>query len=302
MPKSATAPWADRTPLLIGPAGWDYPDWRGIVYPPKAGRAFQPLPYLAQYFGAVEVDTTFYRIPDPIRTGDWVRQVSDFPRFKFTAKLFQGFTHTRKASLVDERAFHKALDPMVRFDKLAAVLVQWPWSFKNTPENRRVLCEVLSRFSAYPLAVEVRHASWARKDVLALLSERGVAFCNIDQPELASCLGPTSAVTAPLAYFRFHGRNAAAWFSEGAGRDERYNYLYSPHELKPWIKAVQEASSVADTVVAIFNNHFRGKAVTNAFQAQHALTGEKQPVPAELIEAYPELEVVSDTVFQRSLF
>ena len=59
---------------------------------------------------------------------------------------------------------------------------------------------------------------------------------------------------------------------------------------------------MADTVVAIFNNHFRGKAVTNAFQAQHALTGEKQPVPAELIEAYPELEAVSDTVFQRSLF
>jgi uncharacterized protein YecE (DUF72 family) len=287
---------------LIGPAGWDYPDWRGIVYPPRAGRSFQPLPYLAQYFDALEVDSTFYRIPDAIRTGEWVRHVSDFPRFRFSVKLFQGFTHTRKASLVDERAFHRALEPMVRFHRLAAVLVQWPWSFKNTPDNRRALQEVLSRFSAYPLAVEVRHASWASKEVLSLLGERGVAFCNIDQPELASCLGPTSAVTAPLAYFRFHGRNAAAWFTEGAGRDERYNYLYGARELAPWVKSLKEASSVADTVVAIFNNHFRGKAVANAFQVQHALTGNPQPVPSQLIETYPELEDVSDTVFQRSLF
>ncbi len=292
----------DAREPLIGPAGWDYPDWRNTVYPPRAGRMFRPLPYLAEYFGAVEVDTTFYRIPDPIRTGDWVRQVSDHPNFKFSVKLFQGFTHTRKASLVDERAFHKALDPMVRFGKLAAVLVQWPWSFKNTAENRRALDELLSRFAAYPLAVEMRHASWASKDALALLRERDAAFCNIDQPELAHCLGPTSAVTASLAYFRFHGRNAAAWFAEGAGRDERYNYLYGPRELAPWVTAIHEASSVADTVVAIFNNHFRGKAVANAFQVQHSLTGQSQPVPSQLIEAYPELESISDTVFQRSLF
>jgi uncharacterized protein YecE (DUF72 family) len=109
-------------------------------------------------------------------------------------------------------------------------------------------------------------------------------------------------VTAPLAYFRFHGRNAAAWFTEGAGRDERYNYLYGARELAPWVKSLKEASAVADTVVAIFNNHFRGKAVANAFQVQHALTGRPQPVPAQLIETYPELEDVSDTIFQRSLF
>ena len=291
-----------RPLVSVGPAGWSYPDWRGIVYPPKAGRYFSPLAYLAGFFDVVEVDSTFYRIPDPIRSGEWVRQVSDFPDFQFTVKLFQGFTHTRKASLVDERTFHRALEPMARFGRLAAVLVQWPWSFKNTQENRKVLCDLLSRFAAYPLAVEVRHASWGTRDVLEMLGERGAALCNIDQPDLAHCLGPTSAVTPGLAYFRFHGRNAAAWFADGAGRDERYNYLYSPRELSPWIRAVQEASTLAEKVVAIFNNHFRGKAVANAFQMRFALTGAKQPVPGELIEAYPELEAVSDTVFQRSLF
>ncbi len=289
-------------PIRIGTAGWDYPDWKGIVYPAKAGRYFQPLAYIARHFGAVEVDSTFYRIPDPVRTGEWVRQVADFPDFRFTVKLFQGFTHTRKASLVDERAFHRALEPLVRFRRLSAVLVQWPWSFKNTAENRRTLADLLGRFGAYPLAVEVRHASWGTKAALELLRERGAAFCNIDQPDLAHCLEPTSAVTSKLAYFRFHGRNAAAWFADGAGRDERYNYLYGPAELAPWIRAVHEVSSVAEEVVVIFNNHFRGKAVVNAFQLQFALTGAKQPVPTSLIETYPELEAASDTVFQRCLF
>jgi uncharacterized protein YecE (DUF72 family) len=292
----------ERTALRVGVAGWTYPDWKGVVYPPRAGRAFAPLAFLGGLLGAVEVDSTFYRIPDPIVVGEWVRRVSDLPDFRFTVKLFQGFTHTRKASLVDERAFHRAVEPLVRFHRLSAVLIQWPWSFKNTEENRKALLALASRFSAYPLAVELRHASWGSKDVLGMLRECGVAFCNIDQPALAHCLGPTCAVTSDLAYFRFHGRNAAAWFTEGAGRDERYNYLYSAAELAPWVKAAREASTVAKEVILIFNNHFRGKAVANVFQVQFALTGLKQSVPPHLIETYPELEAVSDTVFQRSLF
>lgn len=289
-------------PIRIGTAGWDYPDWKGVVYPPKTGRTFQPLAFLAQHFGTVEVDSTFYRIPDPVRTGEWVRQVSDFPDFRFTVKLFQAFTHTRKASLVDERAFHRALEPLVRFRRLCAVLVQWPWSFKSTAEHRKVLEDLLSRFAAYPLAVELRHDSWGSRETLELLRGRGAAFCAIDQPALAHCLGPTAAVTSRLAYFRFHGRNATAWFQDGAGRDERYNYLYGPGELAPWERTIREASEVAEEVVVVFNNHFRGKAAVNAFQLQAALTGAKQAVPISLIEAYPELEAVSDTVFQRCLF
>ncbi len=288
--------------IRIGPAGWSYPDWKGVVYPAKTGRYFDHLGYMAGLFDVLEVDSTFYRIPDPLRTGEWVRRVADRPRFRFTVKLFQGFTHTRKASLVDERAFHRAVEPLARFGRLSAVLVQWPWSFRNTPENRQVLLDLCTRFSAYPLAVEVRHASWGHKDVLKLLRERGLAFCNVDQPALTQCLGPTGAVTSRLAYFRFHGRNAASWFTEGAGRDERYNYLYSPGELAPWVETVCDAASVAEEVVVIFNNHFRGKAAANAFEFQHALTGKLQPVPEPLLQAYPHLEPVCGTVFQRSLF
>lgn len=295
-------PACDLTRVRVGVAGWAYPDWKGLVYPAKAGRDFEPLSFLARKFRVLEVDSTFYQTPEPARTAEWARKVADFPEFRFSVKLFRGFTHARKASLADERAFHRALDPLVRYNRLCAVLVQWPWSFKDTPESRKALEELLSRFSAYPLVVELRHAAWAKGDVLAVLRERCAAFCNIDQPSLAQCLGPTSAVTAELAYFRFHGRNAAAWFREGAGRDARYDYLYGADELAPWAEAVREASGMAREVAVIFNNHFRGKAVANAFQFQHALSGERQPVPAELIGAYPSLEPASSTVFQRALF
>ena len=237
-----------------------------------------------------------------MRTAEWARKVSDFPRFRFAVKLFQGFTHTRKASIVEERAFLKALEPLRRPGRLAAVLVQWPWSFRCTPENRAALSDLLARFVGLPLAVELRHGSWATADTVALLRERGAAFCNIDQPALAHCTGPTGAVTDRLAYFRFHGRNAASWFAEGAGRDERYNYLYSAEELAPWLGPVRESAAVAETVVVMFNNHFRGKAVANALQVRHALEASRQPVPPELLQEYPHLQAISSTVFQPSLF
>lgn len=288
--------------VRVGIAGWSYPDWKGLVYPQRPGRDFDPLLFMATRFRLIEVDSTFYHIPEPARTAEWARKVAGLADFRFSVKLFQGFTHTRKASLVDERAFHRALEPLLRYGRLSGVLIQWPWSFRNSKENRKVLSDLLSRFSAYPLAAELRHASWATGEARALLRAKGVAFCNIDQPSLAQCLGPTSAVTSELAYFRFHGRNATAWFQEGAGRDARYDYLYSPGELAPWSDAIREASGMAKEVVVVFNNHFRGKAVANAFQLQNAISGEKQPVPPELISAYSALEPISNTVFQRRLF
>lgn len=288
--------------IRTGLAGWAYPDWKGTVYPAKGGRDFEPLPYLASRVRLLEVDSTFYRIPEPARSAEWARKVSDHPDFRFSLKLFQGFTHTRKASLVDERAFHRLVEPLVRYNRLSALLVQWPWAFKHTPENRKVLCELLSRFSAYPLAVELRHASWAGEEVSAMLREKGAAFCNIDQPSLAQCMGPTGMATTELSYFRFHGRNAAAWFQEGVGRDARYDYLYRSSELAPWAETVRVAAATAKEVVVVFNNHFRGQAAANAFQFQHALSGERQPVPPELLAEYPELESVCSTVYQRPLF
>lgn len=288
--------------IRIGPAGWSYPDWKGYVYPGRRRGKFDQLTFIASLFDLIEINSTFYRTPDPLRTGEWVSRVSDFPLFRFTVKLFQGFTHTGKASVVDERAFHRALEPLVRFHRLAAVLIQWPWSFKNTLDNRKKIEAVVRRFRTYPLAVEVRHDSWAAPDVPAFFAGLGVAFCNIDQPGVDENLGPAAHVTSDISYFRFHGRNAEAWSSRKAGRDERFNYLYDARELDSWIEKVEEAALNSRRVAVVFNNHFKGQAVVNAFQFQHALSKKKQPVPVTLIEAYPILESISSTVFQRSLF
>jgi uncharacterized protein YecE (DUF72 family) len=288
--------------IRVGVAGWSYPDWKGFVYPKKSPRNFHPLPFLAETFDIVEIDTSFYRIPDPITAGEWARKVSDFPKFRFTVKLFQGFTHTRKASLIEERAFHRAVEPLIKMDKFSALLIQLPWSFRNIPENKRVLEDLLKRFAQYPKAVELRHGSWVKIDTLAFLREHRATFCNIDQPVFAHSTGATAAASEELAYFRFHGRNAASWFKDGVGRDERYNYLYSPSELVSWAETAKDTSVVANEVAVIFNNHFKGQAAVNALEFSHAIKGKKVPVMEDLIPHYPQLENISSRPVQKTLF
>ena len=89
-------PQADREDRMwIGPAGWSYEDWKGVVYPAGAGRKFDPLEYLARYFDVVEINSSFYHSPPAAWTRSWARRVEDHPRFRFTAKLWRGFTHER---------------------------------------------------------------------------------------------------------------------------------------------------------------------------------------------------------------
>lgn len=98
--------------IRIGPAGWSYPDWRGIVYPKRKPRGFHELEYLARFFDAVEINTSFYNPPRPEAVKGWIRQVQHHPSFTFTAKLWQGFTHGRNATPDDERAFKEGIAPL----------------------------------------------------------------------------------------------------------------------------------------------------------------------------------------------
>ena len=122
-------------------------------------------------------------------------------------------------------------------------------------------------------------------------------------PEMSHNLPPTAHVTGELAYFRFHGRNAAKWFGPDTSNRERYNYLYREDELDPWIRRIRSAN--AKSVFAILNNHFRGQAVANALELQHALTGATPAAPEALREAYPRLRAVTGAAAgqaQRPLF
>lgn len=276
--------------IRIGPAGWSYKDWEGIVYPQKPGKKFDPLEYLAQYFNTIEINSSFYRPPAASTTKGWANRVAANKDFVFTAKLHRVFTHERgKATAEDEKLFREGMDVLAKAEKLGSVLLQFPWSFKNTPDDRIYLAQLLERFSDYPLVVEVRHSSWNNEEVYEWFADRGVGVCNIDQPVFKRSIRPAAMTTSPIGYVRLHGRNYQDWFRDKAGRDERYNYLYSLDELDPWITRIKEVAKSARETYVITNNHFRGQAVVNAVEIKAALAEEPVPAPEPLFKTYPRL-------------
>jgi uncharacterized protein YecE (DUF72 family) len=280
--------------IHVGPAGWSYKDWEGLVYPPKHGSKFDPLSYLAQFFNTIEINSSFYRPPAPATAKSWALRVAANVSFRFTAKLHRIFTHERgKATTNDDKLFRQGMGPLAESGKLGAVLIQFPWSFKNTGEERAYLMRLLTQFQEYPLVLEVRHASWNEPGIYEELEERGVGICNIDQPLFSRSIKPAAVTTSRIGYIRLHGRNYADWFREQAPRDDRYNYLYSLDELDPWITRIRAVAKQTKESYVITNNHFLGKAVVNALEIKSILDGNKVPAPRPLFEKYPQLEAVA---------
>ena len=271
--------------IRVGPAGWSYPDWEKVVYPPH-GSKFDHLAYLSSFFDTIEINSPFYRIPPPTHAKSWIRRVADNPDFRFTTKVFRGFTH-EKADLAeaDMTAFRNYLDPLMDADRLGAILLQFPWSFKNTPEANDKLTALFRAFESYPKALEVRHASFQNSDFVAFLDEHDVSWVNVDQPLFHDSVKPADAVTGPLAYVRFHGRNYEKWFAHEESW-ERYNYLYSKEELEPWVDRIETMARSRDVFV-VTNNHFRGQAIVNAGDLEESL-GLRATLPPQLKEVYGE--------------
>ncbi|HEX6640018.1 MAG TPA: DUF72 domain-containing protein [Thermoanaerobaculia bacterium] len=271
--------------IRVGPAGWSYPDWEKVVYPPH-GSKFDHLAYLASFFDTIEINSPFYRIPPATHAKSWIRRVSDNPDFIFTTKVFRDFTH-EKAELADAdvEAFRSYLDPLMDAERLGAILLQFPWSFRNTEESRDKLVALFRAFDEYPKALEVRHATFQNEQFIAFLEEHDVSWVNVDQPLFHDSVKPADAVTGPLAYVRFHGRNYQKWFAHEESW-ERYNYLYTKEELEPWVDRI-ETMVKARNVFVVTNNHFRGQAIVNAGDLKQSL-GLGGKLPPQLKEVYGE--------------
>ncbi|GMV94223.1 MAG: hypothetical protein AMXMBFR82_40010 [Candidatus Hydrogenedentota bacterium] len=281
--------------IRVGTAGWSYEDWKGVVYPKGMSRSLHPLTYLAQFMDTVEVNSSFYHPPNPKHTESWVRKVAENANFMFTFKLWKRFTHQRDTFATDAevRQYQEGIAPVAGAGKLGAILIQFPWSFRRTRESRKWLAQVLDTFACYPLALEIRHESWNVPEVYEGLASREIAFCNIDQPVFSDSIKPSDKVTARVGYVRLHGRNAKDWFRKDAGRDDRYNYLYSRDELADWLTMVRRMRQRAKSIYVITNNHFEGQAVVNAFELKHALEDRPQPIPECLMDAYPRLRDIA---------
>lgn len=282
--------------IRVGPAGWSYEDWEGIVYPPHKGTKFDPLSYLADLFDTIEINSTFYRPPTPQMGKSWGRRVQINSRFKFTVKLYKNFTHERQAlTESDEKAFKNGLEPLTESRRLGALLLQFPYSFHNTEENRSYLKELVGKFKEYPLVLEIRHASWDRSPVYQFLRENHIGFCNIDQPQVSYSIGATQNVTSETGYLRLHGRNVKDWFREGAGQNARYDYLYNEFELFEITERIRHIAQKAEEMYVIANNHYHGQAVCNGLEIKAKLEGKSLKIPEILLEHYPQLKEIQET-------
>jgi uncharacterized protein YecE (DUF72 family) len=311
-------------PFRVGTSGWHYPagdgTWNGIFYPKPRPRGFDELSYYAEHFNTVEVNSTFYGQPRVDASRAWVRRTP--PGFEFSLKLYQKFTHPRMyearlAGAVPEDArgdravlaelarpnaadldeFRRGIDPVASRGKLGALLAQFPPSFKSDDAAMGYLSELLRAFDGYPIAVELRHRSWSDRlhDTLALLNGFGAALAQIDEPKFTLSIRQNQLPNVKSFYYmRLHGRNAAKWWRHEKSED-RYNYLYSPGELREFTETADAASDLVKKVYLYTNNHFSAKSVANAAmiktQLGEPLTGE---YPEEFVNRYPELaDIVS---------
>jgi uncharacterized protein YecE (DUF72 family) len=299
--------------IRVGTSGWNYPQgrgtWNGIFYPARRPRGFDELAYYAEHFDTVEVNATFYRMPSAVTSERWLARTP--PSFVFSVKLYQKFTHpdlylarggvedwTVTTGDLDE--FRAGVEPLARAGRLAAVLIQFPSSFHASADTMRYVEWLTDALADHPLAVELRHRSWSDRadETRALLSAHRTAWVRIDEPKFEGSISQDFGVTpedAPLVYYRLHGRNAAEWWHHD-DRDDRYDYLYSADELRPFARAARDASSSGRRVVMYLNNHFSAKAVANAAVLRHQL-GDLVPgdYPREMIQRYPELDGIVAT-------
>jgi uncharacterized protein YecE (DUF72 family) len=273
----------EQAGVYIGTSGWSYPKgkgtWIGYFYP---NGKVDELSYYSQYFNTVEVNSSFYRPPNPGYVYNWTRKVPS--GFLFTVKLWQKFTHPKmfretsgsdsSISVADVDTFKKSIDPLVESGNMGALLAQFPPSFKNDAFSRRILSAVIKTFGGYRLAIELRHCSWSNDpSTTKLLTDSNVCWVQIDEPRFETSISQKLPLTSDIAYFRFHGRNTENWWRGDS--ETRYKYLYSPKEMKELAQKVTEANQRVNLVFAFFNNHWQGYAPRNAIGMIKNL---KQPV------------------------
>ncbi len=289
--------------IRVGPAGWSYADWEGVVYPTAKSREFHPLAHLARYFECIELNSSFYSFPRAEHAARWVELVKDRASFRFTAKLHQDFTH--QSSAIDAaRAleFQSGLEPLEQSARLAAWLAQFPWNFRAGRSELARIAKLAELFTGAPLVLELRHSSWFDASTLAELDRLSVSIAHIDLPRSATAPPIEHRAPGRIGYLRLHGRNAAAWFDKNAGRDQKYDYLYDEREIAELSNRARELDREHDETYVITNNHFSGKAVVNALEISAAIQAAKVRAPSELVARYPRLRKVAKSDGQRELF
>jgi uncharacterized protein YecE (DUF72 family) len=292
------------TRVLAGIAGWSYPDWEGVVYPSACK---DKLRFCAELVDVLEINSTFYRVPDARTSSTWATRIRDLPTL-FTAKLPQEFTHRGRSDPQLVLTARDGFAPLQEVGKLQALLLQFSHSFACNEANLAHLRRLVDAFrDLAPLVVEVRHGSWNLAPSLVELERLGVSVSALDYPGTQGGFsGDATGIYGPcrLGYLRLHGRNVEAWFRRSAGRDQVYNHEYSPAELQEIQAKLTRLAASAELAIAIANNHFHGKGMKVALELLAWLRGGRVTVPPPLLQSYPGLASIAvvPPMQQRGLF
>lgn len=261
--------------IHIGTSGFSYTEWIEAGFYPKGTKSAEMLGLYASIFGTAELNYTWYQM---VRTEAMERMLARVPGdFLFAAKLTRTMTHEQDADWRRQTALYRqGIQPLVQGGKLAAVLVQLPPNFDRTAGNRAYLGALLDELAGLPLAVEFRHASWARDSVFRELEKRRITLVTVDEPDLPGLFPGLDVVTNPdLTYIRLHGRNQAGWRT--GNMQKKFDYDYSPRELEDWLarygKTLLEKPKQS---LVFFNNHVRAQAPANASLFRKILAGNEK--------------------------
>ena len=282
--------------IKVGISSWTEPTLvKSGWYPADATTAEDRLRYYASKFPVVEVDSTFYAIPNEKTAQLWVERT---PKdFTFNAKAYALLTQhptpparlpkDLREKLTESKAnvyfkdlgpkekeavwdrFREGLQPLHDAGKLGAIVFQFPKWFLPNPAAYRFMEDLREWLPDFGIAIEFRQVSWLKEErrerVLKFLKDHGFTYVVVDEPQgFASSVPPVVAVTAPLGMVRFHGRNRETWEKKGISTAEKFRYLYQPSELQAWVANLQEMAKPANEVHAIFNNCYSDYAVRNA--------------------------------------
>ena len=284
--------------IHVGTSSWSDPGFVEEWYPAGLGPRDR-LPYYAERFDAVEVNSTFYAVPLASQVARWAEITPD--RFTFDVKLHRLLSRhsaderslppalrsgksgrvklTRKLEAALADALLEAVAPLAESGKLATFLLQLSPGFSPHEHELDELAPLVERLAPHPVAIELRHRSWTTRGRLAgtlgWMEDHGAAWVGVDAPQGKSItiMPPVDAVTTPrVAYLRAHGRNAEGYV-KGRSVAERFAYRYPDEELEEIGARARELAKTADEVRLHFNNN-RGSDAPVAAERMRELLGQ----------------------------
>jgi uncharacterized protein YecE (DUF72 family) len=297
--------------VRIGTCSWADQGLIESWYPAGVRTAEARLRYYAEHFDTVEVNSSYYAIPDARTAQRWAERTP--AGFVFHVKAFGMMTGHRVlpeqlpadlrslvASVTSKgnvepserllelvfRRFRLALEPLAAVGRLGGVLMQYGPSVAPSPAARAFIEHGAALLAPYEVLVEFRHRDWLseehRADTLEFLRERGLTYVTVDAPAVATAnVVPTVvATTTDTAYIRFHGRNAATWNVQGGVASDRFDHRYREEELAEWVEPLRELSRTSPRVYAMFNTNNADQGPVNGEALRRILAAAAVPVAA----------------------